>query len=102
MVHHSQRGVTGPVVCLERNLLWQPRLTAQLLPTRPLVRFFEKFESMATIAGVLGILTLAGAVIAFATGDRIAGIDCLVVSGLSFAVWGVTRRPTKPPPGSSL
>jgi hypothetical protein len=47
---------------------------------------------MSSLVAAVGIVTLLGAVILFAVGDRIEAVDCLVISGLSFAVWGVTRR----------
>jgi hypothetical protein len=49
-------------------------------------------DHMGTVAGLLGLVTLAGGVYGLVTGDSIMAVDCLVISGLSFAVWGVTRR----------
>jgi hypothetical protein len=58
---------------------------------------------MSTMAGALGIVTLAGGVVALLAGDRVTAIDCFVLAGVSFAVWGVTRRRNTPPaqPGDS-
>lgn len=56
---------------------------------------------MSTIAGSLGILTLSASLFALATGDRLMAVDCLVVAGLSLAVWAVTRRRIVPPAESA-
>ena len=65
---------------------------------KPAIALRKPGAFMATLAGVLGIVTLAGAVFALVAGDRIVAIDCLVISGLSFAVWGVTRWRSNQPP----